>query len=127
MISETILVLCLTQLLFVKSQLPEISGKAKLILPSAKVNLDKDYIQLPLYKGFVQTAGRTENDNVIWHIITDTSSKYHAKRLNIVYSRRLGELVGTNAVRLGQWKDLHSTIMFNEGRVDFTLDRNIIT
>ncbi len=87
------------------------------LLKSGKVDLDDGTINLPLYKG------RLESGELVWYIVTDTTDKFNADGLGLNHSPKLAYAeVGkaTRNAKLENDSDYGLMLIFESGEVDFS-------
>lgn len=87
------------------------------LLKSGQVDLDKGEIEMPLYKG------RLQSGELVWYVVTDSTDKFNADALGINHSPKLAYTdVGRGARHavLENDKEHGLMLVFNGGKVDFS-------
>lgn len=96
----------------------------KVFLGSAVESSDYSTVTLPLYEGSTSDPNITGPDKSVWYVVTDSSSKAWAKRLNVNYAPRLAVAANTGAVQNVSWNG-NGTLSF-PATVDFGLTRQFV-
>jgi hypothetical protein len=96
---------------------PSLVGPVQL-LNSGTVDAINGTVTLPLYKGTLKGTNKT-----VWYILTDVSDQGIANELGLNFSAKLG--FAQNAARTGTL-DGNGNIVFDQGTVDFSPQRNIV-
>jgi hypothetical protein len=95
------------------------------LLKSGQVDLNASTITLPLYQGQVKAAdgiGGGEARMNVWYILTDTTDKGNADALGLNWSPKLNyDATGARVATVQN----NSTLLFNNGTVDFSPNRNV--
>ena len=87
------------------------------LLKSGKVDLDAGTIEIPLYKG------RLQSGELIWYVVTDSTDKHNSDALGINHSPKLAYTDIGGAARhaiLEPGEDKGTILVFNAGKVDFS-------
>ncbi|MEC4819091.1 MAG: hypothetical protein SAK29_38335 [Scytonema sp. PMC 1069.18] len=86
------------------------------LLNTGEIDLQKGTITIPLYKGQLRTG------ETVWYILTDTDDAKNAEALGLNFSPKLA--YSAAGVRTGNF-NAAGQIVFNEGQVDFTPERQV--
>jgi hypothetical protein len=93
------------------------------LLTSGTVDAVNGTITLPLYQGLVKAYPGELAEHTAWYILTDASDPAVASYLGINYSPKLAFAAAT--ARAGNF-DANGNLVFNQGKVDFTPQRNVV-
>jgi hypothetical protein len=93
------------------------------LLTSGTVDAANGTITLPLYQGLVKAYPGELAAHMAWYVLTDVSDSGVASYLGINYSPKLAFAAAT--ARPGNF-DGNGNIIFNQGKVDFTPQRNVV-
>lgn len=86
------------------------------LLKSGKLDLVASTIELPLYKG------RLESGELVWYVVTDTTDKFNADALGINHSPKLAYTDVGRSVRQAVLENDEGrlALVFESGKVDFS-------
>ena len=89
------------------------------LLTAGEVDINERTITLPLYRGELR------NGKNVWYIVTDTTDEGNAEALGLNFSAKLVYSDVDRGAREATLK-ADGTLVFEEGRVDFSPERNVV-
>ena len=98
------------------------------LLKSGQVDLNASTITLPLYRGQLKAAATADGGSGsgevrnVWYIVTDTTDKGNADALGLNWSPKLND--AATGARVAMLQN-NSTLIFNNGTVDFRPNRTV--
>ena len=90
------------------------------LLKSGRVDDQNGTITLPLYRGSLKSTGKPKT---VWYVITDVNDAQIASLLGINYSAKLS--YGVSSARTANFDD-SGNLVFDQGTVDFSPQRNVV-